>query len=411
MPRTRLSAKASKNERQGDLFDKISKSEEARSTLKAMLAIKRHTPNEWRGLIATPPNSLLDSVISAFYQETDIPLEIPFFVTLHMLSAHLLRSGVKINFAGGKLKPDLWSVVLASSGAGKTFSTTYLERSCGVDDTFPEPASAAKFVDDLAAHNNSLWVRDEFAQLLKNIDTQPHMAEIRDYLLRTYDGKKITRRTKKESIEIEDPALTILGLTVYETFNQNVKAESMLDGFAQRFSYVIAKNDPTRPPEKFPLYDMSKHQAVIQRRWKSTINTAKHSEYTVGPEAETAFKEAFGSLFQGDMPLPTSFFRRVMFRSVKYALLYHILLKKTSKTLDSQDIGWAARVCKMHLQDAATLISDYDLPDFERIVQRAEEIRADCISADKPFTARDLIRRINAIKTTAQAYSIMTLIS
>ncbi|MRT64166.1 DUF3987 domain-containing protein [Pseudomonas sp. CAH-1] len=408
MPRVKLGSKPAK---QPDLFDQLSKSEEARETLKAMLAIRKMKANEWRGLMATPPNSLLESVVTAFYQKTDIPLEIPFFVTLHILSAHLLSHGVTVKFAGSALKPDLWSVILASSGAGKTYSSSFLETLCGVDETFPEPASAAKFVQDLSDHNNSLWVRDEFAQLLKAIETQPHMAEMKDYLLRTYDGKKISRRTKKDVIEVENPALTIIGMTVLETFKNNVSPESMLDGFAQRFSYVIAKNDPDRTTRDFPIYDMEPYKKEISKRWNSTVNSVKHQEYVMGKEAEEAFKQAFESLFQDELEVPASFFRRIMFRSVKYALVYHVMLKKTAKTLDAEDMGWAARVCKMHLQDASELISHYNLPDFERIIQRAEEIRDECASEGKPFTAREIIRRMNAIKTASQATAIMQLIT
>jgi hypothetical protein len=408
MPRVKL---GSKNPKQPDLFETLSKSEEARETLKAMLAIRRMKANEWRGLMATPPNSLLESVVSAFYQKTDIPLEIPFFVTLHMLSAHLLSSGVSIKFAGTMLKPDLWSVILASSGAGKTFSSSYLEKLCGIDETFPEPASAAKFVQDLAEHNNSLWVRDEFAQLLKAIETQPHMAEMKDYLLRTYDGKKISRRTKKDVVEVEDPALTILGMTVLETFQDNVSPESMLDGFAQRFSYVIARNDPERQTRDFPIYDMESFKKEISKRWNATTKAIKHTEYIIGNEAEEAFRQAFESLYQDVLSVPSSFFRRIMFRSVKYALVYHVLLKKTSKTLDAEDMGWAARVCKMHLQDVSELIAHYNLPDFERIIRRAEEIRDECRRDGRPFNAREIIRRLNQVKTAAQATAIIQLIS
>jgi hypothetical protein len=408
MPRVKLGSKPTK---QADLFDQLSKSEEARETLKAMLAIRKLKSNEWRGLMATPPNSLLESVVTAFYQKTDIPLEIPFFVTLHMLSAHMLAEGVVIKFAGQELKPDLWSVILASSGSGKTYSSSFLEKLCGVDETFPEPASAAKFVQDLADHNNSLWIRDEFAQLLKAIETQPHMAEMKDYLLRTYDGKKISRRTKKDVIEVADPALVILGMTVLETFQQNVSPESMLDGFAQRFSYVIAKNDPDRQTKDFPIYDMESYKKDISKRWNATTNSIKHKEYVIGSEAEAAFRQAFESLFQDELDVPASFFRRIMFRSVKYALVYHVMLRKTTKTLDAEDMGWAARVSKMHLQDASELISQYNLPDFERIIQRAEAIRDECRAEGKPFNAREIIRRMNAVKTSAQATAIMQLIS
>lgn len=400
-----------KADRQLSLFDKLASSEEARDTLKAMLSLSKMTGNNWRGLMAVPPSGLLEAVTTAFYQKTDIPLEIPFFTTLHMLSAELLERDVTINFAGQSLKPDLWTVVLASSGAGKTFASSYIEKTVGVEDSFPEPSSAAKFVEDLSHHNNSLWLRDEFAQFLKSIEQQPHLAEMKDYLLRTYDNKKIERRTKKDVVEIDNPALTILGLTVLETFKDNVPPESMLDGFAQRFSYVIARNDPDRKGIDYPIYKMSEYHKPIKKHWDSTVKAIKHDTYNVGAEAEEAFETAFKMLYSGSIEVPMSFFRRILFRSTKYALVYHIMLKKRTKTIDAEDMGWAARVCYMHLQDAAELLSDYNVPDFERIVIRAEEIQAKCLQEGKPFNARALIRGINAIKSAPQANAIIQLLT
>ena len=404
---TRKPIKKTKHENQLDLLDRLSKSEDARSNLKALLAISKLTQNNWRGLIATPPNSLVESVITAFYQKTDIPLEIPFFVTLHMVSAKMLQSGVTINFAGQSIKPDLWSILLASSGAGKTYATSYIEKTCGIDDNFPETSSAAKFVEELRNHNNTLWVRDEFAQLLKAMEQQTHMIELKDYLLRVYDNKQIARRTKKSEIIIDDPALTILGLTVYETFSDNVSPEAMLDGFAQRFSYVIAKPDPDRPSIEYPLYDLSDFRESIKRRWNDVVERITGETYNVTPDAEEAFKEQFKTLFKSGIELPMSFYRRVLFRCFKYATVYHVMLGKTTRDIDREDIGWAGRVCQMHLQDAATLLGNYDLPDFERILIRAEEIRDECYKKGIPFTARELTRRIKAIKRAEEARSIM----
>lgn len=396
--------------RQRTIFDILARSEEARDTIKAMLKVK-NTPDAWRGLVATPPGSLLETVISAFRNTTDIPLEIPFFATLHFLSAHMLAKGVTIDFVGQTIKPDLWSVVLASSGAGKTFATSALQRFTGQESTFPEPASSAKFVDDLVTHNNSLWVRDEFAQFLKAMDQQPHLAEMKDYLLRVFDGKRVERNTKKASVQIENPALCIFGLTVLESFKDNVSAESMLDGFAQRFSYVIAKRDPERPASAFPIYDLRGWQERIKRDWDNVVTSIEHEKYIVGPEGEEAFKMSFSLLLPPNENIPTSFFRRIMFRGVRYALLYHVLLGKTDSTLDATDMGWAGRVCGMHVKDAAWLVGEHGLPDLERLCRKAEELR-DRILADegRAITARDVVRTLSGIRSTAEAKALLQMI-
>lgn len=391
------------------IFDVILKSDEARDTVRAMLQFKDQ-PDVWRGLVATPPGSLLATVVSAFRNATDIPLEIPFFATLHFLSAHLLRLGVSIDFVGQTVRPDLWSVVLADSGTGKTFATNVLERFTDEQANFPEPASAAKFVELLAQHNNGMWVRDEFAQFLKALDQQPHMVEIRDYLLRVYDGKRVERNTKKESIVVDDPALCILGLTVLQTFKDNVSAESMVDGFAQRFSYIIAKRDLSRPSKDYPIYDLRPYQDRIRSEWTKVCESVRHKRYVVSEDGEAAFRESFAMLLPPNDEVPLSFFRRIMFRGLRYALLYHVLLGKENAELDAADLGWAGRICGLHIRDAAWLVGEHGLPDLERLCRKAEEVKARIEAEGRACTPRDITRGVYGIRNTNEARAILTMI-
>jgi hypothetical protein len=393
-----------------DLIKALSKNKEARDNLKAYRSLISNE-NTWHGIMATPPNSVLDVTIKAFFNESSIPLELPFFSIIHHLSGFLLKKGITIKFAGGIIKPDIWSIVLASSGGGKTFTSSLISKAIEERDSFPDPASSAKFIEDLKFKNNSIWIRDEFAQFLKAIETQAHMMEIKDYLLRVYDGNKIERRTKKQVIEINDPALTIVGTTVLETFAKNVTPEMMLDGFAQRFSFIIARSDPARPDHEHPIFEVAKHSKKIKTSWDKTISAIKHDQYTVSKDAEESFKESFKTMFSDNSDLPSSFFRRVMFRAVKYALIYHIILKKRTKTIDSDDMVWATRVCYMHLKDGAELVGNYNIPDLEKTLVRAEEIRDELLAKGQVIKPRDLIRRMNIIKNVSQANAILSVIS
>jgi hypothetical protein len=398
------------NSNQSKLLQLLATSDDARDTVRTMLKVKQ-SPDHWRGLIATPPGSLLETVITAFHSATDIPLEIPFFATLHFLSANLLARGITLDFAGQVVRPDLWSVILAESGSGKTYATNIIEKFLDQPATFPEPASSAKFIEDLARHNNSMWIRDEFAHFLKALDTQPQLAELRDYLLRVYDGKTIERNTKKTQTKIDDPALCILGLSVLESFKNVVTAESMIDGFSQRFSYIIAKRDTQRHMKDYPIYDMRPHQDKIKSDWNEVISSIKHEKYIVGSNAETAFRESFSLLMPPLIDVPPSFYRRIMLRGVRYALLYHVLLRKETDTLDAVDLGWAGRVCALHVKDAAWLIGDHGLPDLERLCLRAEDVRERVLKEEgRPVTPRDIVRLVHGVKNVGEARALLSMI-
>ncbi len=403
--------KAPKNHfEQYSLFDLVAEKESARDEVRGMLQVMKNLESNgpaWRGLLAVPPGSLLSAVVSAFEKQTDIPLEIPFFVTLHLLSAELLKRKVTVDFQGQTIRPDLWTVVLAESGTGKTWTANRLMDMTGAEETFPDPATAARFIEELEAHNNSLWIRDEFGQFLKTLETQSYAQEIKDILLRTYDGKEVARRTKKYEVVVKDPALTILGLTVYSTFLDIITPDSLLDGFAQRFSYVIAEKDPKRPMRKFPWYNFQAWENTIRREWNTVTQSfpTDGAQYHVTELGFEGFNESFDMLVHDQ--LPESFYRRIMVRGIRYALMYHLLLKKDSLELDQQDMGWAGRLSALHIQDAVKLLGA-QMSEMGRLIQKAEVLRDRLAAEGKPIKARDLVMNIRGIRNASDARFILS---
>jgi hypothetical protein len=399
-----------------DIFEVLQQKEELRDRMRVMLTASQAT-DSWRGLVATPPGSLLDKVISAFRKASDIPLEIPFFVPLHILSAELLKRGVLIDFMGQKIRPDLWTIILAESGAGKTLTTSELRNTMDIDKSllFPQAATSARFIMELAEHNNSLWIRDEILQLLKGMNTQTYLAEMKDMLLQVYDGDTVSRKTKKDEVVVENPALTILGLNVYTSFAREMDANSLLDGFAQRFSYVIGKNDPERPGVNYPAYDFRPYRAGIKSAWDDLIKTmpANDTTYEVKESGMDAFKTAFEMLMPPQDKVPMSFFRRIMFRGVRYALLYHLLLRKDNLEIDDQDMGWAGRLIALHVKDAGQLLldtGDGTGGKFLQMYRKIESLRDKLAKEGKPITPRDVVINIWGIENAGQARGLLSLL-
>ena len=387
------------------------KSTGARDTIRALLRVRKARGAAWRGEKVVPPGSFLEAVTEAFRQKTDIPLELPLVAVLTLLSGRLLQTGCRIEINGQFLKPSLWTIGLAPSGAGKTFAIQRVLEIAGQRNLFPEPASAAKFVQDLAEHNNSIWIRDEFGQFLRSLDQQTHLAELRDYLLRLYDGQTISRRTKSDAVSIEEPALTIMGSTVLETFKNCVSAESLVDGFAQRFNFIVADLDPSRRAAQFPLYDLRSHQDGMRKAWAEIANIPLHPIYRTSDDAVSVFESAFREMLPAEGALPLSFFRRLMFSAVRYAAVFHVLLGDEGDKLTATDMAWAARMVDLHLEDARRLLDDYGLGDLERILRRVEEVKRQIEAAGGRCTPRELIRRVSSIRTAEQARSFLALVN
>lgn len=393
-----------------EILESMERSAEAGGMIKLMLQTSGQD-GQWRGMLAVPPAGLAAKIISEFRQKTNIPLEIPFFVLLSVISGLLLERGsVLESKVLGTIKPDIWTVILASSGAGKTYSQKQITNS--IDLTGVEFgggfASAATFLESLEKSPNSLWIRDEFAQFLKTVESDDGpMAGIKDYLLRLYDNGKIERHTKRDSISVENPALTILGLTVLETFGKYVSAESMLDGFAQRFSYVRAESDPDRNFRDYPLWLVDSSQ--FDKDWIKVKNCIQDKYFVDDDIILPAFSQSFNALFNDE--IPESFFRRLIWRATKYAMIYHVLRADNSDHLTAEDFGWAARVISLHVKDTAWILGEHTIGELEKVIASTEAAFSRLkLKHGREPTLREIVQGVKAIKTVSQAKQIMSLL-
>ena len=193
---------------------------------------------------------------------------------------------------------------------------------------------------------------------------------------------------------VDDPSINILGLNTDESFFRSISAESLCDGFAQRFSYVVADRDPNRSARDFPIYDQTALKTACEEAFKAIAQVAIHPQYICGPDAEAKFKTEFRKLFTDN--IPESFFRRVMFLGVKYALYFHFILGKDSNTLDAEDMGWALRVCSLHLNYAARMLAG-STSDLARLFEAGIRVFDKCEAKGKPFTPRELVAGVSGI--------------
>lgn len=379
--------------------------------LRAMLEATRVPQEHWRGMIAVPPGTLLEEIVQTFQATTNIPLEIPFFLFLSAASGLLLQHDTVLCIGRRTVTPNLWTILLAASGDGKTFTRNVLtEVTEGTKNEFPGTGiiSAAKFVEELSNKNNRLWVRDEFAGLLRAIENPVGpMGEMKDYLLRLYDHDTIERKGKKETVSVTRPSLSILGLNALGSFSENVTPEMMINGFAQRFQYVIARKDPQKKMVDYLWWDPPTEGWAS--RWQA-LDRAILPKYTATPElAAEAVKTSFLTCFHGKyQDMDSSFQRRILFAAHPYALLYHVLRVPTQEALTPEDYGWAGRLLSMHIQDLSFLIGEHNLSVVERMVVAVEAITQRVkVRHNRAVTPRDIVQGIASIKTTQQATSLL----
>lgn len=379
----------------------------------------------WEGLKIVPPGSFLEEAIELFRRHTDIPLELPLAAVLSHVSGFLNASGAGYQLGGTVHPARLWTVVLAPSGTGKSFAMSTVGRWLSDADgnsVVPHLAgasSAAQFVVNIEECPKGIWFRDEFGQFLSQVQNLQYMEEIKDILLRAYSGDPIERMTRGSQLLIRDHALTILGVTVGDTFEKQIGPDSLVDGFAQRFNYIRAEADPTRPMSEFPIYfesmDAPEDQAAYNRLRRGWLNLISRNDlpgavFDFDPDALQLFKDNFRALFKAG-EIPPSFFRRAMFSAFSYAVVFHAITGRMGTVVGTESVSLALRMIALHLDHARQLLNNYGLSDLEKVVRKVETLQATFQAQGRELKPRDIISRVRDIRTAAQARSVLSLIN
>ena len=391
-------------------------SREGVETVRAATIIKKSEQDIINNILVNsiipPEDNVLRKVIKNFNDETDIPLEIPIFYTIAFIAGFLLNKKVRLVKNGQFVYPDLWLIILAPSGASKTFSANIIEAASGIKPNFSSGfASAKSYIVELKKNNFGFLFRDEIGQMLKAIDQQTYMSELKDYILKTKDGKEIIRETAEYRVNIQNPHLVFLGSTVSDTFDKVTNIDSIFDGSYQRFMFVFAKKDKAKKLIDFIDYNYNNiidglkeyfdkikallpdkpDKTELQGQKEITINditaaiekaeadeaededeAAKFIDYTLCDNAVDVIKDEMKLYFSKRYEyIPDSFRRRIYFEIYKIALIYHFILLKDSKVIDEIDLRYASKTAILHMK---YLVNVLDLLDFNSVITHINNV-------------------------------------
>ena len=211
-----------------------------------MLAIKT-APEEFDIRSLIPRGSFLERVMRHF-EDTDISYALPIMHVVMTAASYLTQAGACLKVPGvGEVLPTLWTIGLADSGSSKTLASEEIDRiiSRGKNPAvirLPTGCTDAQWIVELHANNGSFWFQDEVGKAFKSILTEGNYRRIKPWCLDAYSHKLIANRLKSEKTKlvIDRPYFTFHGLTVDETWRDDINLSSMLDGFCQRFTYYVA---------------------------------------------------------------------------------------------------------------------------------------------------------------------------
>lgn len=394
-------------------FETIEKEKEEKITEEtvAVVRARRSIRSRWEGREMVPAGTIIDDLLRSFAVGTNIPLDLPFWTLIHACSAKLCQLNVSLALGNGSIvHPDIWTVVLASSGAGKTYTASRVLENVAPDVPIiqSDAVSSAKLFEDIAATPRGLFFSDEFFQLFRQIETVGGpMADARRMFLKLYDGANVSKSSKKDgTIVIEKPRLSLLGLTVTDTFVEGVSAESLTDGFLQRFGICIAKPDPSRPGSDFPIWTV---EAKLFDHWQRIFSAIGDSDqYSLSSEALDGYKDFFRKHFEN---LPESFYRRVLWRTLKLSMIYHVLIGLgDEKEVGTVAMGYAIRATERSIVDSAELLMRSKGGEIGRAVESAQRAHDKAMKEGRKFTVRDLLTAVPRLGNATTARFVYELI-
>ena len=107
---------------------------------------------------------------------------------------------------------------------------------------------------------------DEIAQLFDQIKNREYMAVARDQLIRLYDGRKVTYDKSKESINLEQTFLTMLGSAVPTRLAEVLSWRDIESGFLGRFLIVLeTQSTGFRPRDYEKTVQRAEHIQLVRK--------------------------------------------------------------------------------------------------------------------------------------------------
>ena len=377
---------------------------------------------------------VLSLIYNNFLENTEIPLTLPIFSFFSFLSAFCVKNEITytIPLSDEKSPLDTWITILAPSGSAKTFSNSQIKKviPVGIDgkkvieSNFVKPNGPAKFIEELSnlpetkngENQYGFWIEDEVSQMFKQVEQiGSPLSEIKEYLLKSYDHEKLTRKSKKETIETKNIVLTLLFINTFESYANNISNESMTDGLMRRFNLIYTEKDSERDFTDYSLYNLKKiRDETLQDKISELFNSIKPDQnFTFSDNCfklyQKYFKIFWHRKYKNILPEKENFYRTYMMQSWKFAVFYHLILKREGTEIQGDCLVFGM---KISLLFANSMKKFFDFKLNKKLTpKKKEKIKIDFtkyieyLNENTDITLRTFCRKFNLKK--ADSISIL----
>jgi len=191
---------------------------------------------------AVPERGYIANFMDAYSQCTDAPRAFLFAAAVVSL-ASVLSDRILLPWAGGKLSPNIWIILLGPSGYRKgtaiDFCRTVVEET---DNSLllPQVASEEGLTKVLAETATGLITWQEFSKTLKVWNKEGGWQASQEYWINLYDRKSFTKQLSGGRTSVTDPRVSLLSASIPKVFCNFFRPEDLDLGFFGRMFFVVA---------------------------------------------------------------------------------------------------------------------------------------------------------------------------
>lgn len=299
---------------------------------------------------------------------------------LSLASSVALLAGIFGKFALGPTNAgvNVFMTTLLATAGGKGHppkAIRTLADKCGSMGavTNGDPTSYSAIERMLRKNSSTVITMDEFGITLQDVNAKHKngvAASIRKFLLAIYDQANssfdgriyASSETKKDDGPIQGPALTVLGMTTATTLYAGLSADSVSDGFLNRFVFITSTRDSegVKPPKlnkdgKPPLLLVTALQSAITAfpKPKLLVAAKKQVPFEGGEEGEAYRRWAEIFMWQHHaswQETERNINGRAAENSLRLATVRAISRNPAEPAVTSEDVEWGWAIVHRSIQ-------------------------------------------------------------
>lgn len=262
-------------------------------------------------------------------------------------------------------RPNIYLIAIAGSGTGKNRGLEInksLQAAIGADLCQGKPASGAAMVKAMASRGVQLFQIDEFGKFLSfsNAQGNSHAQQILDELLEFYSCSDSSYLPKayadqKNTIpSIENPHLSLLGMSTPETFMEGLTAGNLSGGLVARMLIFETERRPRvmrrtqELPESLVEYCRYWHSQRQDLLTESGLSASKPQVVPYTDDAEQLLIDYMHETDSGfgDSDFADSVLSRAGENAGKLALLFACSRSRDRPEIDAQAMRWSIAIVR-----------------------------------------------------------------